>query len=156
MPVKSQENKRFVQEDCIEGSFSNAIFLDCVFENCTFQESDFRNAHFSECTFRNSNLHLVKLDGCRFQDVLFDESKIVEVEDSKRDIATLQIIGLGQDRIARSVWGNLTGYSSRALVETAFSRYKRIFGGKLFSKTTDSQIVENRYKWCLLNKMIRV
>lgn len=54
--------------------------------------------------------------------------------DSNRDDAVLIIRGLGNDKIAKSIWGKFTGYSIRALVETAFSRMKRLFGERLFSK----------------------
>jgi hypothetical protein len=39
------------------------------------------------------------------------------------------------------------------LVETAFSRMKRLFGERLFSKTIEKQEVENRLRCVLLNKM---
>lgn len=73
-----------------------------------------------------------------------------------RDDAAKTILGLGGDPKARSLWGKLTGYSKRALVETAFSRYKRAFTGRLFSKTKERQKVENRLKWKILNKMISI
>lgn len=72
----------------------------------------------------------------------------------ERDEAIVTIHALGLDEKARSLWGKLTGYNYRVLVETAFSRYKRLFSGSLFSKTPDRQKVENRLKWCILNKMI--
>lgn len=75
--------------------------------------------------------------------------------DLERDQAILDIRAFGGDKIARSIWGKLTGYSRRALVETAFSRYKRMFGEKAFSRTSERQAVENRLKCLLLNKMIR-
>lgn len=75
-------------------------------------------------------------------------------ENTDRDQAIAIIQGLGGDIKARSLWGKLTGYSSRSLVETAFSRYKRLFGSSMFSKTTDSQKVENHIKCYVLNKMI--
>lgn len=75
--------------------------------------------------------------------------------DVDRDQAVLDIRVLGGDKIARSIWGKLTGYSRRALVETTFSRYKRMFGEKVFSRTYERQIVENRLKCLLMNKMIR-
>jgi transposase len=75
--------------------------------------------------------------------------------DLDRDQAVLDIRAFGGDRIARSIWGKLTGYSRRALVETTFSRYKRMFGEKAFSKTYERQVVENRLKCLLMNKMIR-
>ena len=52
--------------------------------------------------------------------------------DTNRDDAIRVIQGLGNSPQARSLWGKLTGYSSRALVETAFSRLKGIFAERLF------------------------
>ena len=75
--------------------------------------------------------------------------------DADRDQAVLDIRALGGDKIARSIWGKLTGYSRRALVETTFSRYKKMFKEKAFSRTHDRQVVENRLKCLLMNKMIR-
>lgn len=75
--------------------------------------------------------------------------------DPDRDRAILTIRGLGGDKIAKSIWGKLTGYSQRALVETTFSQYKRMFGDRFFSRTQERQVVENRLKCVLLNKMMR-
>jgi hypothetical protein len=70
-----------------------------------------------------------------------------------RDTAISIIGGLGGDKVARSLWGKLTGYSYRVLAETAFSRLKRLFGPRLFSRTFDRQRVENRLKCLMLNEM---
>ena len=70
-----------------------------------------------------------------------------------RDEALSIIEGFGGDEQARSLWGKLTGYSYRALVETAFSRMKRLFGDRLFSKIPEKQAVENRLRCVILNKM---
>jgi hypothetical protein len=75
--------------------------------------------------------------------------------DPDRDQAILAIRAFGRDKIAKSIWRKLTGYSRRALVETTFSRYKKMFGEKAFSRTYERQIVENRLKCLLMNKMIR-
>lgn len=73
--------------------------------------------------------------------------------DANRDDAVLIIRGLGGDKQAKSLWGKLTGYSIRALVETAFSRMKRLFGERLFSKIPEKQAIENRLRCLILNKM---
>ena len=72
---------------------------------------------------------------------------------SDRDEAIAAIRGLGGDKEARSIWGKLSGYSRRALVESAFSRMKRLFGDRLFSKSIDKQTVENSIRCRLLNQM---
>jgi hypothetical protein len=70
-----------------------------------------------------------------------------------RDDSILIIRGLGNDKVAKSIWGKLTGYSIRSLVETAFSRMKRLFGERLFSKLPEKQAIENRLRCIILNKM---
>ena len=76
-------------------------------------------------------------------------------DDSDRDRAVRDIRALGGDLVAKSIWGKFTGYSRRALVETTFSRYKKLFGERAFSRTRERQVVENRLKCVLLNKMIK-
>jgi len=63
--------------------------------------------------------------------------------------------GLGLDDVGISLWGKLTGYSKRALVETSFSRLKRIYGGGLCSRKMSSQKVEGHLKCLMLNKMLQ-
>jgi len=75
--------------------------------------------------------------------------------DLERDDAIKVIRAFGGDKIAKSIWGKLSGYSRRALVETTFSRYKKMFGDRAFSRTQERIVLENRLKCVLLNKMIR-
>jgi len=70
-----------------------------------------------------------------------------------RDRAVLEILGLGNDKLARSIWGKLTGYNQRVLVETAFSSLKRLFGDRFFSRTRERQKVESRVRCHLINQM---
>jgi hypothetical protein len=72
-----------------------------------------------------------------------------------RDEALCIIEALGGGKEGRSLWGKLTGYSMRALVESTFSRMKRIFGDRLFSKIPVKQALENRLRCLILNKMRR-
>lgn len=73
-----------------------------------------------------------------------------------RDRAISEIIGLGNDDEGIKLWKTFTGYHKRSLVETAFSRYKGIFGSKLSSKTSDNQRVELFLKAYVLNKMTNI
>jgi hypothetical protein len=75
--------------------------------------------------------------------------------DEDRDRAVLDIRAFGGDKIAKSIWGKISGYSKRALVETTFSRYKKMFGERAFSRTWERLVLENRLKCVLLNKMMR-
>lgn len=78
----------------------------------------------------------------------------IDTSNEERNDDAKIIYNLGGDLVARSLWGKLTGYSKRALVEATFSRYKRIFSGKLFSRSFTRQRVENHLKCLILNKMI--
>lgn len=75
--------------------------------------------------------------------------------DLERDDAIKVIRAFGGDKVAKSIWGKLSGYSRRALVETTFSRYKKMFGERAFSRTQETIVLENRLKCVLLNKMTR-
>lgn len=70
-----------------------------------------------------------------------------------RNDAICQIMGLGNDGGAIALWKKLIGYHERSLVETSFSRFKGIFGPRLFSKSIDNQNVELLLKTQVLNKM---
>ena len=63
--------------------------------------------------------------------------------------------GLGLDEIGISLWGKLTGYSRRALVETSFSRMKGLYGGMFYSRKMDAQKVEGHLKYLMMNQMMR-
>lgn len=71
----------------------------------------------------------------------------------ERNRSISEMRGLGLDPLGRSLWGKLTGYSKRALVETSFSRLKRIYGGRFFSQGMDKQRVEGHLKCYMMNKM---
>jgi len=60
----------------------------------------------------------------------------INLED--RDKARSEIKGLGGDELGRKLWVKLTGYSRRALVESSFSRLKRLFGSHLYSRKTST------------------
>ena len=66
------------------------------------------------------------------------------------------MIGLGNTEEAKTLWKKLVGYHLRSLVETAFSRFKGIFGDRLFSKRFDSQEIELNIKFQVLNRMTRI
>lgn len=74
---------------------------------------------------------------------------------NERDTAILEIQGLGNNREGRSLWGKLTGYNRRVLVETAISRLKRLFGDRFYSKSIERQSVENRLRCLLINRMCK-
>jgi hypothetical protein len=73
---------------------------------------------------------------------------------TRRNNALFEIKGLGGDKLAREIWGKLTGYSRRALAETSFSRLKRLYGERFFSKKMEPQKVEGQIKCKMLNQML--
>jgi hypothetical protein len=70
---------------------------------------------------------------------------------ASRNDALRIIHAFGGDKIARRLWGKLTGYSHRVKVESAFSRLKRLFGERLFSRRFDAISVEMWMKALLSN-----
>lgn len=70
-----------------------------------------------------------------------------------RNDAVCQIKGLGNDEEAMKLWKKLIKYHDRSLVETAFSRFKGIFGPRLFSRRANTQNVELNLKAYVLNRM---
>lgn len=50
-----------------------------------------------------------------------------------------------------SVWKKMSGYHKRSLVETAMSRLKRIFSGKLKNRAFQNQITESNIRCSLIN-----
>ncbi len=77
-----------------------------------------------------------------------------EWEFSGRNEAIKTIRGLGGDAIAKSIWGKLSGYSRRVIVESAISRWKRLYGGDLNSRCCIRQQVEVQLKAAMINLMI--
>ena len=64
--------------------------------------------------------------------------------------------GCGVDHEGKSLWKKLTGYHIRSLVETPFSRLKRLFGERLRSRKIENQIVETQLSFLVLNRMIQL
>ena len=56
-------------------------------------------------------------------------------------------------RKGRMGWQAATGYGKRALVETAFHRYKVLIGGSLRARTLSAQKVEARIACKVINRM---
>ena len=71
-----------------------------------------------------------------------------------RNKAIRMIQGLGGDKLARSIWSKLSGYSRRALIESLISRWKRLYGGALKSRTEVRIQKEIQIKAWLINKLI--
>jgi hypothetical protein len=78
-----------------------------------------------------------------------------EPEFEKRNETLKVILGLGGDRIARSIWGKLVGYNRRVVAESMMSRWKRLLGGDLKSRCEMRKGIEVRIKAMMINEMIK-
>ena len=67
-----------------------------------------------------------------------------------------EIRGLGGDRVAKSFWAKLSGYSKRVTVESAIARWKKLFSQGLSSRASESQHFEVSIKSMIINKMCKV
>ncbi len=70
-----------------------------------------------------------------------------------RNKAVSEILGLGGDDEARSLWKKLKGYHRRSLVETAMFRFKALFGGSLRARKMLNQKAEVLAACLAMNKM---
>lgn len=71
-----------------------------------------------------------------------------------RNDAVRIIRGLGNDQVARSVWGKLIGYNRRVVIESMMSRWKRLYGGGLRSRCAERKKNEVQLKAIMINAMI--
>jgi hypothetical protein len=77
-----------------------------------------------------------------------------EEELKERNDAVKVIHGLGNDQIAKSIWGKLMGYNRRVLIESMMSRWKRLYEGDLKSRCARRQRQEIQLKSIMINAMI--
>jgi len=71
-----------------------------------------------------------------------------------RNIAIKMIRGLGDDRLARSIWSKLVGYNRRVIVESMMARWKSLYGGSLKSRCAKRKEIEVQLKAMMINQMI--
>lgn len=81
--------------------------------------------------------------------VLRKEEELVERNDAVKIIR-----GLGNDEIAKSIWGKLVGYNQRVIIESMISRWKRLYGGELKSRCSERKKNEVQLKAMMINAMI--
>ena len=70
-----------------------------------------------------------------------------------RNAAIAEIMGLGGDDQARSLWKRLKGYHRRSLAETAMFRFKALIGGSLKARKMPNQKAEVLAACFAINKM---
>ena len=71
-----------------------------------------------------------------------------------RNQALRAIKGLGGDEIARSIWGKLSGYSKRVVIESKIAAWKKVLGSNLKSKSQDRIRKEVKLKAMIFNQMV--
>lgn len=77
-----------------------------------------------------------------------------EPELEGRNDAVKIIRGLGNDQMAKSLWGKLIGYNRRVEIESMMSRWKRLYGADLRSRCAERKKNEIRLKAMMINAMI--
>jgi hypothetical protein len=105
---------------------------------------------------KEASSELPKLSKRRPMEILIDSSGLKvreEVELGARNDSLQIIRNLGNDEEAFSIWKKLVGYHKRSLVETAFSRLKRLFGERLSNKKMVNLKAEVNFRCHVLNRM---
>jgi len=74
-------------------------------------------------------------------------------ETKERDFAIEVGALVGGNKEGVNLWKSISGYHSRSLVETAFSRLKRIFGDRVKSKKFENISSETIFRCYVLNRM---
>lgn len=74
------EQQRFRNLKTSDWILKTKIFNQCSFESCNFIENDLTDTYFMDCKFMRCQFSLVRLDGCKLQDVVFRDSKIVGLD----------------------------------------------------------------------------
>lgn len=77
-----------------------------------------------------------------------------EPELAGRNDAIKLIRSLGNDRVAKSIWGKLIGYNRRVIAESMMARWKKLYGGDLKSRCSERQNIEIQLKAAMINAMI--
>ncbi|MFA6428462.1 MAG: pentapeptide repeat-containing protein [Candidatus Buchananbacteria bacterium] len=73
------ENQTWQNLACLNQDLRHKEFVGCVFKKCDFSNSQFSDSAFINCTLVDCNLANIKVDGCSFQEVAFENCKLVGV-----------------------------------------------------------------------------
>ena len=84
----TNEQKEYVSSNFNDLILSNQkrdsiYFEDCIFKNCDFSEAKFMECEFVDCQFSQCNLSVVKINDCRFSEVVFEDSKVIGIDWTK-------------------------------------------------------------------------
>ena len=110
-------------------------------------------------------------DGAYDQDGVYDEvaarhpgaAVIVPPRSGAVPSATAETAPTGRDQHLRTIadrgrmgWQKVSGYNTRALVEADISRFKRVIGGALRSRTDERRATEVAIAVSVLNRMLEL
>ena len=81
------EDDNFAEEfrdlDLSTAAIVSKEFEECIFVNCDFSEAQLRHCIFEDCRFLKCNMSVMKVDGSRFSNVVFEESKLSGIDWTK-------------------------------------------------------------------------
>jgi len=88
---KIYTHQKFTDQDCPNKAFNQLEFDSCTFINCNFSETAFSKCRFVDCSFNDCNLSLIKVEGTRFNNVNFVDSKLLGINWTKTSWPTIQL-----------------------------------------------------------------
>jgi fluoroquinolone resistance protein len=77
---QSYADAKFAGVDLTSAKLAEAEFDSCVFESCTFNEATLSHCRFTKCRFSKCDMSLFRPENCRFDEVVFIDSKLVGVD----------------------------------------------------------------------------
>ncbi|MBI9051435.1 MAG: pentapeptide repeat-containing protein [Anaerolineaceae bacterium] len=77
------EQETFTELICEEQTVEEISFIGCKFSKCDFHESKFKNCVFRDCRFIQCDLNLIQVDGTTFQNIFFEQSKMIGINWAK-------------------------------------------------------------------------
>lgn len=149
------------------------IGIDTETQEIVAQEISTSQTHDSQ-EFENLLEQVTTPLGCVFADGAYDQKRCYHMVQEKGGQSIFQIRKnarlwkndeghlincdrnenlLNIQKFGEKQWKKQTNYHKRSLVEGTFSRYKRLFGERMFSREFQRQITETQVKCALLNKM---
>lgn len=70
---------RFTDINLNDSTLENKVFESCRFEKCHFNKTQFIGCRFVDCEFSACDLSLAKVKQTAFNEVVFDESKLIGI-----------------------------------------------------------------------------
>jgi len=75
--------KKFSKLNYQEKVVKDVEFEECQFDECNFLKASFENCNFINCIFKNSDLSLIKLINSSFDEIKFEDCKLIGVDWTK-------------------------------------------------------------------------